>query len=157
MQKVIVLQVGKSSPSFIREGEEHFFTMLKKYCTVHITIISEGDFSSQQKILAEKKKETERLIKALPKDAVVVYLDVEGKTMSTLQFAKQIQGWQEQGAKLCFVIGGAYGVTEEFMQHVHMRISFSPMTTSHQMIRLFFLEQLYRAFSVVKGSAYHHE
>ncbi len=157
MQKVTFLQVGKSTPSFIKDGEEHFSTMLKKYCALQVITVPEGDFSSQQKILAEKKKETERLIKALPKDALIVYLDVEGKMMDTLQFAKHIQTWQEEGRKVCFVIGGAYGVSQEFMEHVDVKISFSPMTTSHQMIRLFFLEQLYRAFSVVKGSAYHHE
>lgn len=156
MQKVTFIKVGKSTPQFIRDGEEHFFTMLKKYCSLEVVTLSEGDYTSSQKVTSEKKKETERLIKALPKDAQVIYLDVMGKHMDTPQFAKYLETSQEQGLKLCFVIGGAYGVSEEFFSYVQTRLSLSSMTTSHQLVRLFFLEQLYRGYSVVKGSGYHH-
>lgn len=157
MQKVTFIQVGKSTPGFIRSGEEHYFTMLKKYCTLDLVVVSDGDFTSSQKIVAEKKKETERIIKALPKDCIVVYLDVEGQQMDTLTFARRLQEWHEEGRKLCFVIGGAFGVSDEFFKEVHLRLSLSSMTTSHQLVRLLFLEQLYRGFSIVRGSGYHHE
>lgn len=156
MQKVTFIQIGKSNPKFIQDGERHYLTMLKKYCAMEVIVLPEGDYTSGQKILSEKKKETDRLIKALPKDAVVMYLDVEGKHLDTIAFATHLQRWQEEGRKLCFVIGGAYGVAEEFFEHVHLRLSLSSMTTSHQLVRLFFLEQLYRGYSVVKGSGYHH-
>lgn len=97
------------------------------------------------------------LLKALPKGARVVVLDIRGKAMSSEALARFLQKEADSGTRdLCFIIGGAYGLSHEVLKAAHLRLSLSPMTFTHDMSRLILLEQLYRAATINAGEPYHH-
>jgi 23S rRNA (pseudouridine1915-N3)-methyltransferase len=106
----------------------------------------------------QKIKEAEKILKFLKNDDFLVALDENGKEFSTLEFSS----WLEKALALSkkrvvFVIGGAWGLSDEVLQKADLRLSLSRLTFSHQVVRLLFLEQLYRVFTVIKGEPYHHE
>tara|TARA_Y100001934_G_C11648829_1_gene449015 strand:- start:132 stop:515 length:384 start_codon:yes stop_codon:yes gene_type:complete len=105
-----------------------------------------------------KKKEAVLISQHMHSTDYVVLLDNKGKASSSLQFAQKLQSWLNSGKKrLLFVVGGAYGFSDEIYSKASKKCSLSKMTFSHQMVRLFFAEQLYRAFTILKNEPYHHE
>ena len=106
----------------------------------------------------QKEKEGELILKALQPGDVVVLLDEHGKEMRSLEFAEYMKRKMNTvNKRLVFVIGGPYGFSEKVYQAAHEKISMSKMTFSHQMIRLIFVEQIYRAMTILNGGPYHHE
>jgi len=101
-------------------------------------------------------KSTERLISAVPKDSRKIVLDITGQKMSSEDFANKLSGWIDQGQKLTFIIGGPHGPGDNIKAEADLLLSLSPMTTTHDLAQIFFLEQLYRAFTIVKGMTYHY-
>ncbi len=151
-----MIWVGKSKAGFIHDGVSKYKTQLQKYTALDVIECSEVPFSKKP-IVTCIKKETESIIKAIPKDNFVVYLDVAGRQMNTEDFADLLQEQKNQSGHVTCIIGGAFGVDISLLQpHVHLRLSLSTMTTSHQMVRLFFLEQLYRGLDIMHGGKYHH-
>lgn len=108
---------------------------------------------------AEQKNAEEKLfMERLPAGAYVILLDDKGKQMTSLEFARMLNGhFVSLTTHLIFVVGGPYGFSEKMYQRANAKISLSRMTFTHQMVRLFFVEQLYRAFTILQGKSYHHE
>lgn len=105
-----------------------------------------------------RERECERLAKLLPKGARLVVLDERGEQMSSTEFASFLSRSRDQGIQdLAFAIGGAYGFTDSFRNQAFKAISLSRMTLTHQMVRVFLLEQIYRGFTIINGEPYHHE
>lgn len=105
-----------------------------------------------------KVKEGESIIKSVQDGDFVVLLDVDGKEISSEEFASKIEKWSLGGVKrVVFIVGGAYGFGKGVYERAQLRISLSKMTFSHQMVRLIFVEQLYRAFTIIRGEPYHHK
>jgi 23S rRNA (pseudouridine1915-N3)-methyltransferase len=151
--KFTLLSVGKNKQSWIGEGCAQYHTFLKKYQSFcEEIVILESKEKEVQKIIEE---EGERILKHIPKNAFVVLLDVSGKSYSSEIFASLLQKWEDEGRQICFIIGGAFGVSESVRKTVHERISFSHFTLSHQIIRIVFLEQMFRAMSIMKNNGYH--
>ncbi|HXB39138.1 MAG TPA: 23S rRNA (pseudouridine(1915)-N(3))-methyltransferase RlmH [Bacteroidia bacterium] len=155
--KIVLLQIDKTDQAFVEEGIKEFSKRIIRYNPFEIITISINK-TIRNKTIPEQKLEEERQILAhLEKYDTVYLLDENGKEYSSLEFSRQLQTILNSGNKnLCFVIGGPYGFTDT-MRKKYSLISFSRFTFSHQMIRILFCEQLYRAFSIIKGEKYHHQ
>lgn len=156
--KIKLITIGLTPKNYLQEGELIFEKRLSNY--IQFEKIEIPDLKNSKNLSKELiKKEEGKLIlqKLLPTDYVVL-LDEHGKEMRSIQFADFIQGFMNQGVKqVVFIVGGPYGFSEEVYNRANRKLSLSQMTFSHQMIRLFFLEQLYRAFTILKNEPYHHE
>ena len=139
-------------------GEEEYFSRLKHY--VPIERIELSDIRNAKNLNREQLKEAEGkelLKRILPTDQLVL-LDERGKEFSSVSFAAHLEQQMNQSVKaIVFVVGGAFGFSEEIYQRANLKMSLSRMTYSHQMVRMIFLEQLYRAFTIIRGEGYHHE
>jgi len=155
--KLRLLCVGKTTETYLQEGESVYLKRLKHYCSIEKMDIPE--LKNARKLSREqiKKAEGELILKALVPGERLILLDENGKTFDSEGFSKQLQVFLNQGGKgICFAVGGAYGFSQEVYDRSEGKIRLSDMTFSHQMVRLFFLEQLYRAFTILKGEPYHH-
>ena len=155
--KIRVVCIGKTGKKFLEEGEKEYLNRLKHYTKVEK--IELPDIKNAKKLSREQVKleEGKALLKEIDSGDVVFLLDEKGKQFSSELFADFIQKRFNQGGKcLVFVIGGAYGFSEELYNRAQGKISLSAMTFSHQMIRMIFFEQLYRAMTILRGEPYHH-
>jgi 23S rRNA (pseudouridine1915-N3)-methyltransferase len=156
--KILLLQIDKTQDSYLTEGIEIYTKRLKNYCSFEMITINVPK-TVRQRTHNEQKMEEAKLILAaiLPEDQLVL-LDEKGKEYSSVDFSNFIAQKQNASVKrLVFLIGGPFGFSEGIYNRANIKISLSQMTFSHQMVRLFFVEQLYRAFSILKGEKYHHE
>jgi 23S rRNA (pseudouridine1915-N3)-methyltransferase len=154
--KIILLQIDKTDQSFVEQGVQEFTKRLTRYTSFETITVSINKTIRNKTIAEQKLEEEKQLLTHLSKYDVVFLLDEVGKEFSSVQLANQIQSILNTGKKsLCFAIGGPYGFTDEVRKKYPL-ISFSKFTFSHQMIRLLFCEQLYRAFTIIKGEKYHH-
>jgi 23S rRNA (pseudouridine1915-N3)-methyltransferase len=155
--KITLLVVGKNKTDYVKEALEEYQKRINKYLQFRIEELTGVKASKKNSEREIKKKEEEQIIKFLPSDALVVLLDERGKMYTSGDFAKWLQKQLISAKKnLVFVIGGAYGFGEKIHEKADMKISLSKMTFSHQITRIVFAEQLYRAFTIIKGEPYHH-
>lgn len=155
---VKLLCVGKTVVPWVKEGLDTYVSRLGHYLPFSIVEIPElknaGALSEDQ----IKEKEGELILKQITPSDTLVLLDERGQEYRSLEFAGKLEKWQSSGARnLVFVIGGAYGFTQKVYDRASEKISLSKMTFSHQMVRVIFAEQLYRACTILKGEPYHHE
>lgn len=156
--KIALLQTGKTTEKHISEGVEIYSVRLKKYCGFEIITIPELKATRNMPVKEQKTREGKKILEALGRDDIAVLLDERGKEFSTVDFARWLEGKsQMQGKRMVFIIGGSWGFSDEVNEIAGMRISLSKMTFPHQLVRLLFVEQLYRAFTIIKGEPYHHE
>lgn len=155
--RVRLIQLGKNQDAFIEDGIAFFQKKLKHYCTFEIVVLAglkQASKLSQEEI---KKQEGELLLKTFDPKSLVCLLDERGKKYDSIQFARQLDAWALAGrSQLDFVIGGAFGFSDAVYQRADVQLSLSEMTFSHQLIRLIFLEQLYRGFTILRNEPYHH-
>jgi len=156
--KIKFICIGKTIKNFLEAGEEEYFSRLKHY--VPVERIELQDIRNAKNLSREQLKEAEGkeiLKRILPTDQLVL-LDERGKEFSSVSFAAHLEQQMNQSVKtLVFVVGGAFGFSDEIYQRANVKMSLSRMTYSHQMVRMIFLEQLYRAFTIIRGEGYHHE
>ena len=156
---------GKTVKGFTEDGVNEYICRLKHYVNFSVDVIADVKNAKNLSPLQLKDIEGENLISFLEKNlltaknsSVIVLLDEHGKEYRSKEFADYLQKKMNCGIKnLVFVIGGAYGFSEDIKERFKDKISVSKMTFSHQMIRLLFTEQLYRAFTIIKGEPYHNE
>jgi len=150
-----LLWVGKTQESWVRAGIEEYAGRVRRYLPLEILEAREEKGAQAN---AMRERECERLAKLLPKGARLVVLDERGEGMTSPEFAAFLSRNRDQGtADLVFAIGGAYGFTDSFRSQAFKAISLSRMTLTHQMVRVFLLEQIYRGFTIMNGEPYHHE
>ncbi|MEJ6590007.1 MAG: 23S rRNA (pseudouridine(1915)-N(3))-methyltransferase RlmH [Crocinitomicaceae bacterium] len=155
---VKLITIGKTSVSFLIEGEAEYQKRLKHY--MRFERIDLNDLKTSQKTSQKeiRKKEGDLLLSKLTPNDIVVLLDEKGTQMNSIQLAKWFEKKTISGARnVVFVIGGAFGFDNAVYDRANEKISLSNLTFSHQMVRLFFLEQLYRISSILKGEKYHHQ
>lgn len=156
--KITLLVVGKTEDRYLIEGIDKYLSRLKHYIGFQITVIPEIKNTKNLSGAQQKSREGELILKHVGNTDTVILLDEKGKKYTSVLFAnylnKQMIGSVQH---MIFVIGGPYGFDESIYKRSNGSISLSDMTFSHQMVRLFFVEQLYRAFSILKGEPYHHE
>lgn len=156
--KITLLAVGKTDKGWIREGLDTYVSRLKHYVPFSITEIPELKNVSSLTKEQIKLREGELILKHVQQSDDLVLLDERGKEYSSMGMAALMQDKMSRGGKdIVFVIGGAYGFSDEVYRRAGSRISLSKMTFSHQMVRVIFTEQIYRAFTIMRGEPYHHE
>lgn len=154
-----VVCIGKLKDAYLRDGVAEFVKRMRPYGGITITELNESKIGDKPSDADRKQvvdEEGERLLKAVPKNAYTVLLDVYGKTMSSEDLAKTVVKLEVDGiSDMAFIIGGAFGVSEALRQSVNYKLSFSPMTFTHQMVRLLLVEQIYRASKINRNEPYH--
>ncbi|RZJ76551.1 MAG: 23S rRNA (pseudouridine(1915)-N(3))-methyltransferase RlmH [Flavobacterium sp.] len=155
--RITLIAVGKTEDKYLIEGIEKYLSRLKHYINFNIVIIPDIKNTKSLSEAQQKIKEAELISKQINPTDVVVLLDEKGKKHSSISFSaylnKQMIGSVQN---LVFIIGGPYGFDETIYKRSNTSVSLSDMTFSHQMVRLFFVEQLYRAFTILKNEPYHH-
>jgi 23S rRNA (pseudouridine1915-N3)-methyltransferase len=156
--KVKLICVGKTMSNYLIEGEKEYLQRLNHYNSVEKIEIPEIKNAKNLSKDQIKKTEGDLIQKHIQPADIIILLDENGTSFSSVKFAHYMQKKFNSGGKnLIFIVGGAYGFSDEIYALAHDKISLSKMTFSHQMVRLFFLEQIYRAFTILKGEPYHHE
>lgn len=155
--KVTLIQIDKTTENYLIEGIEIYLKRLKNYTAFELTTINVPK-AVRMRPEAEQKKEESKLIQKILKDNdYLVILDEAGKLLKSVDFSQFLEKKGLENVKnLVFLIGGPYGFDQSIYERANYKLSLSPMTFSHQMARLFFVEQLYRAFTISKGEKYHH-
>ncbi len=155
--KFTLLLVGKTTDKYLQEGISIYEKRLIHYTRFSIIEIPELKNTKNLSESQQKEKEAELILSKLSNTDLVILLDELGKEYSSIDFSKQLNTWMNQSVQsIVFIVGGPYGFEEKIKERANGKISLSAMTFSHQMVRLFFVEQLYRAFSILKGEPYHH-
>lgn len=156
--KVKLIAIGKTNAAYLREGEEEYDKRLRHYVafeTIYLPDVKNAKSYSEQQL---KDKEGEVFLAKIERQDYLVLLDENGHESTSEAFAVYLDKQQMMSVKtLVFLIGGAFGFSEAVYQRSDHRMSLSKMTFSHQMVRLIFKEQLYRAFTIIKGEPYHHK
>ncbi len=155
--KISIICVGRTKERFIHEGMEKYLKFLRHYAEVEIVEIKDERGFDLKDAPVVRRKEGERIKKALREGAMTIALDERGQEFTTHEFAALINGLKEKGIReAVFIIGGALGLDESITGHAHLAMALSRLTLTHEMARLVLLEQLYRAFTVITGKTYHY-
>lgn len=158
MMHVHIYWIGKTGKSFIEEGLDLYNKRIQHYAK--FSIIELKDIKNKAKLdpIALKEKEAALILSKIDSKSFLVLLDEKGKSFSSRKFAEKLESLQQQSlSSVSFLIGGAYGVDQIIRKRANLILSFSEMTFSHQFIRLILFEQLYRAFTIIKGEKYHND
>lgn len=155
--KIELILVGKTTDPHFLAGINDYSGRLTHYGTFSITVIPALKNTKSLSQEQQKQSEGELILAQLQKGDTVVLLDERGKERTSIETASWLEKKQQASKRLVFVIGGPYGFSKAVYDRADDMISLSKMTFSHQMVRLIFVEQLYRAFTIIKGENYHHE
>ena len=158
MIKVNIIAVGKLKEKYFISAAEEYIKRLKRYCDISVFELPQKSIAENASAL-EIKKQTEAegkaILQKIPKNSIVISLAVEGRELSSEELADITEKYKNEGKNICFIIGGSYGLCEEVKNASDLKISFSKMTFPHKLFRVMLLEQVYRAFKINEGSAYH--
>ena len=154
--KLIV--IGKTKSKFLLDGENEYQKRLRHYCKFSELIIPDIKNGGKLSKKELKEKECSLILASIKSNDYVILLDDKGETLSSIEFSEFLNKKMVSSTyELVFIIGGAFGFSESVYRRANTKLSLSKMTFSHQMVRMIFKEQLYRAFSILKGEKYHHE
>ena len=156
--KICLLVIGKTDATYIREGIGEYEKRLKRYLPFEMKVLPDIKNAKSLTESLQKEKEGELILEQLQPTDWVVVLDEKGKHHTSMEFSSYLAQKMLGGIKrLVFVVGGPYGFADSVYQRANEKIALSKMTFSHQMVRLIFVEQIYRAMTILKGEPYHHE
>ena len=157
--KISIVCAGKLKETYLRDGIAEYEKRLRPYADLRTIEIAEErmkDHSSAAEKAEILRREGERLLAQVPKDAYLIVLDVGGTAYSSEELAAKLDGLALAGqSHAAFLIGGPFGLSDEVRRTAGLRLSFSHFTLPHQLIRLFLMEQIYRAFKISRGEPYH--
>jgi 23S rRNA (pseudouridine1915-N3)-methyltransferase len=156
--KINLLLTGKTTEKYISEGVDEFSARIRKYAGFEILTIPDLKNTKNMPVSEQKIKEGKLITQLLNNEDYVVILDEKGREFTTVEFSEQLMKiFMLSRKRVVFVIGGPWGLSEKVYKRADLRMSLSKLTFSHQLVRLLFAEQLYRALTVIKGDPYHHE
>jgi 23S rRNA (pseudouridine1915-N3)-methyltransferase len=156
--QIRLLTIGKTDHPAIQKLIEEYSNRLGHYIRFELEIIPDLKNTKSLSEISQKEKEGELILKKIQSSDELILLDERGKSMGSVEFSDYLQKKMNSGLRqLIFVIGGPYGFSDTVYSRANGKISLSKMTFSHQMIRPFFIEQLYRAMTILKNEPYHHE
>ncbi|MEX5284949.1 23S rRNA (pseudouridine(1915)-N(3))-methyltransferase RlmH [Selenomonas sputigena] len=157
--KIRIAAVGKLKEKYLREGVAEYEKRLRPYASLELLEIPEARLAEKPSQAEQKEAladEGRRLLRLVPERGTLIVLDVAGDLLSSEQLAEKMAALALQGqSDLTFLIGGAFGLSDEVRKRADMRLSFSRLTFTHQMVRLLLYEQIYRAFKINRGEKYH--
>lgn len=156
---IAVITVGKLKEKYLKEAVSEYTKRLSKYCRLEIMEVPDEkapESMSQAEEEAVRYKEGQGILKHVKNDTYVIALDIQGKMLCSEDFAGYIDDLGLKGKRnIAFVIGGSLGLSQEVLARADYKLSFSPMTFPHQLMRVILLEQIYRGFKIIKGEPYH--
>ncbi|WP_058486939.1 23S rRNA (pseudouridine(1915)-N(3))-methyltransferase RlmH [Defluviitalea phaphyphila] len=157
--KITIISVGKLKGKYLRMGIDEYKKRLSRYCKLEIIEVADEKAPENLSKAQEeeiKKKEGQRILNHIEKEAHIIALAIEGKQYTSEEMATKIEKLGLQGkSHIVFIIGGSIGLSKEVLDKANEHISFSKMTFPHQLMRLILLEQVYRGFKIIKGEPYH--
>ncbi len=156
--KIVIIAVGKTTTGYVANGVEEFLKRANRYIGVELNVIPDIKTSRTLTEDSQKQQEGKAILAALQPGDIVTLLDERGKELTSREFSGLIERRMIQGIKrLVFIIGGPYGFAKEVYDRADDKLSLSRMTFTHEMVRLFFTEQIYRAMTIMRGEPYHHD
>lgn len=155
--KITLLVVGKTTDTHIELLIQEYQKRLAHYIPFNIQVIPELKNTKALTLEQQKQTEGELILRTINSSTDLVLLDEHGKEFRSIEFADYVQKRMSSGRDVVFVVGGPYGFSQAVYERANGKISLSKMTFSHQMVRLFFVEQIYRAMTILRGEPYHHE
>lgn len=155
--KIKLIMIGKTTGDLYIDAIDDYTNRIKHYNNFSIHVIPGLKNTKKLSQKQQKQAEGELILKELTAQDTVILLDERGKEYRSMEFAKWLENKQLTAQNIVFVIGGPYGFSDSIYKRANEKISLSKMTFSHQMVRLIFVEQLYRACTIIKGESYHHE
>jgi 23S rRNA (pseudouridine1915-N3)-methyltransferase len=157
--KITIVSVGKLKEKYLKQGIQEYLKRLSTYAKVKIIEVADEkapENLSEAQMLDVKQKEGERIFSHIQPDTYVITLEINGKMLTSEQFASKLDELATYGkSKIAFVIGGSLGISADVQKRSDLALSFSKMTFPHQVMRLILLEQVYRAFRINRGEPYH--
>ena len=153
-----ILCIGKIKEDFFKSAINEYSKRLSKYCKLNIVELPDEKIPDKLNInMTEqiKEKESNNIINHLPKDTYIICLDLTGKEYSSENFSSKLENLSQITSNITFVIGGSLGIHKNLLNKANEKICFSKMTFPHQLIRIFLLEQIFRAFKISNGETYH--
>ena len=157
--EIAIIAVGKLKEKYLKNGISEYLKRMKGYANVKIVEVNDepaGQTLSDAEVEQVKEAEGQRILNKIPERARVVALDLKGKQLSSEAFAEEIDETMTYGtSQITFIIGGSYGLSKEVLQKTDLKISFGKMTYPHQLMRLILIEQIYRAFKIMRNEPYH--
>jgi 23S rRNA (pseudouridine1915-N3)-methyltransferase len=156
--RIVLLQTGKTTDKHISEVVDLYTNRIKKYSAFEIITLPDIKNTRNMSVQEQKIKEGRKIIQSVNTDDYVILLDENGKELRTIEFA----GWFEKifllpKKRIVYIIGGPWGFSEEVFCRADFKMSLSKLTFPHELVRLLFMEQLYRIFTIIRGEPYHHE
>lgn len=156
--KIVLMVVGKTTTDYLVDGIERYVKRIGHYVPFELKILPDARVPKNADTTKQKQVEGENFIKEIGANDYVVLLDEKGKEFTSREFATYIdRKMVSLPGRLFFIIGGPYGFSNEMYDMANEKISLSKMTFSHEMVRLFFVEQIYRAMTILRGEPYHHD
>lgn len=154
--RITLLQTGKTRDDYLLKGINEFNKRIVRYVPFKIEVVPDLKNSRNMTMQEVQKKEGDQILKKIKPDTYVILLDERGREFTSISFAEHLNSLEGKVNHIMFVIGGPYGFSEEVYNRANEKFSLSRLTFSHQMVRLLFMEQLYRTFTILKGEPYHH-
>lgn len=159
MLNINIICIGKIKEKYLQQAIEEYSKRLKKYCTLKIIELQDEKLPNKiydSTIKITKEKECKKILENIKKDSYVIALDLKGREWTSEEFSEKLENIATNlNSNITFIIGGTLGLTEEILNISNEKICFSKMTFPHQLIRVFLLEQLFRAFKIQKNQIYH--
>ena len=154
--KIKIIALGKIKEKFLKEGIDEFLKRLTPYANVEIAELAPVEIRDENLIEKALDAEGEKILASIKPQTYVITLEIQGKMLSSEEFAEKIQTLSNEGiSEIAFVIGSSHGISEEVSKRADFALSMSKMTFLHQFARLLLVEQIYRAFKIIKGETYH--
>jgi 23S rRNA (pseudouridine1915-N3)-methyltransferase len=157
--KVTLICVGKLKEKYLTQGVEEYVKRLSRYCSLEIIELADEKTPDNASSVVEdmiKKKEGERILKALKDESYCIALAIEGAMLTSTELAEKIDTLGVTGTShISFIIGGSLGISDEVLKRADYKLSFSKMTFPHQLMRMILLEQVYRAYRIIHNQPYH--
>ena len=158
MLNINILCIGKIKEKYLRDAIDEYSKRLSKYCKLSIIELPDEKIPNKinENIINEiKRKECNAILNNIKKDSYIFCLDLSGRQFSSEDFSQELQNISMENSSITFIIGGSLGLTNELLSESNQKICFSKMTFPHQLIRVFLLEQIFRAFKISNGETYH--
>ena len=154
--RITLLQTGKTRDDYLLKGINEFNKRIVRYVPFKMELVPDLKNSRNMTMKEVQNKEGDQILKKIKPDTYVILLDERGREFTSISFAEHLNSLEGRVNHIMFVIGGPYGFSEEVYNRANEKFSLSRLTFSHQMVRLLFMEQLYRTFTILKGEPYHH-
>ena len=155
--KTSIIMVGKTTDKALQKMIDDYLARISHYMSVSVTVIPELKNTKSLTTQQQKDQEGDLILRIIQPSDTVVLLDERGKEMRSIEMADWLERKCHVARRLVFVIGGPYGFSQAVYDRANEKLSLSKLTMSHQMVRLFFIEQIYRCCTIIKGEPYHHD